>query len=129
MGGGARSRARQAEHLGRVYGALAADVLRCAEQEPALRQRACPDNPTIMAELARSLDDEWAVSLSDVWLRRTTLGFDAGQTLACLPSIAERVGALGGWDGDEQRRQMAQYQAEIAPMRRHRTADGRPAGP
>jgi len=82
-----------------------------------------------MAELARSLDDEWAVSLSDVRLRRTTLGFDAGQTLACLPSIAERVGALGGWDGDEQRRQMAQYQAEIAPMRRHRTADGRPAGP
>ncbi len=119
----------QAEHLGRVYGALAAEVLRRAEQQPALRQRACPDNPTIMAELARALDDEWAVSLSDVLLRRTTLGFDAGQALACLPSIAERVGALAGWDGDEQRRQMAQYQAEIAPMRRHRAADGRPAGP
>lgn len=109
----------QADHLGRVYGSLAPAVLARAEQDPRLRERACPGNPTIMAELARAFEDEWAVSLGDVLLRRTTLGFDPCQAVDCLGRIVAGVGALRGWDAEERRQQMAAYRAEVQPMRRH----------
>jgi glycerol-3-phosphate dehydrogenase len=111
----------QARHLGRVYGALAADVLRLAEREPALRERACPDHPTLVAELARAVHDEWALSLGDVLLRRTTLGLDARQGLDCLPQLAAQVGRFLDWDEPEQQRQIELYRATLEPMRRFST--------
>jgi glycerol-3-phosphate dehydrogenase len=112
----------QAEHLGRVYGSLAPSVLRLAEDDRRLRQRACADEPTILAELKRAVQDEWGVTLADVLLRRTTLGLGGGQALDCVESIAARVGEWAGWDAAEQAAQVAQYRAEVEPMRRHSSA-------
>ncbi|MDQ3810774.1 MAG: glycerol-3-phosphate dehydrogenase/oxidase, partial [Chloroflexota bacterium] len=61
----------QARHLGCVYGSLAPEVLALAEQDPRLTQRVCASQPSIAAELARAVADEWAVSIGDVLLRRT----------------------------------------------------------
>jgi glycerol-3-phosphate dehydrogenase len=107
-----------AKHLGRVYGSLAADVLRLVERQPELAARACPEHPTLLAELARSVDHEWALTLADVLLRRTTLGLDARQGLDCLEHLAAAVGAFLSWDAVEQREQVAAYRATIEPMRR-----------
>jgi len=112
----------QAQHLGRVYGSLAPRVLQLAEQDPGLTERVCPEQPGILAELARCVRDEWAVSLGDVLLRRTPIGLHACQALNCLDRIAERMAHLVGWDSAEQARQMDAYRREIEPMRRYSAA-------
>jgi len=111
----------QAQHLGRVYGSLAPSVLQLAEGDPRMAERVCPDQPSIVAELARSIRDEWAVSLADVLLRRTPIGLHACQALDCLDHIAERVAHIVGWDAAEQQRQVDEYRREIEPMRRYTT--------
>ncbi len=95
---------------------------RLIEREPALAARACPEHPTLLAELARSVDDEWALTLADVLLRRTTLGLDARQGLDCLEQLAADVGTFLDWDADERREQVGGYRATIEPMRRFSSA-------
>jgi glycerol-3-phosphate dehydrogenase len=104
----------QAAHLVATYGTMTPDLLERAERDPALRERACSHHPTILAEVQRAINVEWAVSLGDVFLRRTALGLQACQALDCV----ERVAALCGWDAAEQRRQVEAYRREIEPMRR-----------
>src|SRR5207248_7480177 len=65
----------QVAHLGSVYGSLAPSVLELAERDAALTRRVCPNQPTIAAQLARAVADEWALSIGDVLLRLTPLGF------------------------------------------------------
>jgi glycerol-3-phosphate dehydrogenase len=108
----------EADHLGATYGSLSNDVLARAERQPTLAEHVCPHQPTIRAELERAVTDEWALTLGDVLLRRTTLGLDACQALDCLDDVAAQVGGLLGWDAAEQARQVAAYRHEIEPMRR-----------
>jgi glycerol-3-phosphate dehydrogenase len=108
----------QAEHLGSIYGSLAPSVLARAERDPRLARRVCADHPTILAQLARAVEDEWAYSMSDVLLRRTPLGLSACQALDCLEDIADQMAALFGWDGAERARQVEAYRREVEPMRR-----------
>lgn len=107
----------QALHLGRVYGSLAPRVLALAEADRSLAERVCPTQPSIAAELARAVADEWAVTLGDVLLRRTSIGLHACQGLDCLETVTRHLGALLGWPAAERARQMAEYRAELEPMR------------
>ena len=109
---------QQAEHLGSIYGSLAPTVLARAESDPRLAQRVCPHQPTILAQLDRAVEDEWALSLGDVLLRRTPLGLEACQALDCLDDVAAHVAGLLGWDAAERARQVEAYRREIEPMRR-----------
>ncbi len=109
---------QQADHLGSIYGSLAPAILDRAEQDPALAQRVCPRQPTILAQLERAVEDEWALSLGDVLLRRTPLGLEACQALDCLDGIAQQMAGLLGWTAAERERQMEAYRREIEPMRR-----------
>ena len=111
----------QADHLGSIYGSLTPDVLDRVERQPGLAQRACPDRPTILAQVDRAVEDEWALSLADVLLRRTPLGLEACQALDCAGQVAEYMARLLGWSVAERQRQVEAYQREIEPMRRFRT--------
>ena len=107
-----------ADHLGATYGSLAHDVLARVERQPRLAERVCAHQPTIGAELERAVADEWALTLGDVLLRRTTLGLDACQALDCLDDVAAQIGGWLGWDAAQRARQVAAYRREIEPMRR-----------
>ena len=109
---------QQAEHLGSVYGSLTPTVLARAEADPRLGQRVCPHQPTILAQLDRAVEEEWALSLGDVLLRRTPLGLEACQALACLDDVAAHVAGLLDWDAAERARQVEAYRREVEPMRR-----------
>jgi glycerol-3-phosphate dehydrogenase len=111
----------QAEHLGAVYGSLAPSVLARVEADPELGRRICPNQSSIAAEIARAVDDEWAMSLGDVLLRRTPIGLSACQGLDCLDTTADCMAALLGWDAAERAHQMDAYRREIEPMRRFST--------
>jgi glycerol-3-phosphate dehydrogenase len=108
----------QAQHLASIYGSLAGSVLARVAERPALGERVCGDHPMIAAQLARAISDEWALTLSDVLMRRTPLGLDACQALDCLPLIAERLAPMLGWSAAEQARQVEAYRQELEPMRR-----------
>jgi glycerol-3-phosphate dehydrogenase len=112
----------QASHLGSVYGSLAPSVLALAEADPRLAERVCPNQPSIAAELARAVADEWALSIGDVLLRRTPIGLHKCQGLDCLDTVADHLSALLGWDSAERARQIEAYRREIEPMRRFSAA-------
>jgi glycerol-3-phosphate dehydrogenase len=109
---------RQATHLGHVYGSLAPEVLRLAREEPRLAERVCPHHPSIGAEVARAFRSEWAVSLADVLLRRTSIGLGACQALDCLDEVSKHVGRIAEWTTEECARQVDAYRREVEPMRR-----------
>src|SRR5207244_2534796 len=85
---------QQADHLGSIYGSLAPLILDRAERHPTLAQRVCPHRPTIRAQLERAVEDEWALGLGDVLLRRTPLGLQACQALDCLDASAQQLADL-----------------------------------
>jgi glycerol-3-phosphate dehydrogenase len=109
---------KQAEHVGAVYGSLAPSVLDLAERDRRAAQRVCPHQPTIVAQFERAVQDEWALSMADVLLRRTPLGLQACQALDCLDQVAEHCSRLLDWSHAERDRQIAAYRREIEPMRR-----------
>src|SRR5262249_55731007 len=109
-------------HLRDVYGARAARVLALAREDPSLATPLCPHHRGLAAEVVHAVRAEWARTLGDVLLRRTMLGIAACQGLDCVEQIAERVGALLGWDAARRQDEIARYRAEIAPMRRFSTA-------
>jgi len=63
------------------------------------------------------VNDEWAVTLGDALLRRTGLGLRACQALDCIDGVAERMGALCGWDTARRSAEIDAYRRELAPMR------------
>ena len=108
----------QTEHLASIHGSMTPRVLARAERDPRLAARVCPDQPTILAQIAHAVEDEWALSIGDVLLRRTPIGLTACQGLDCLDEIADAMARLRGWDELEKARQMDAYRREIEPMRR-----------
>ncbi|WP_299537660.1 glycerol-3-phosphate dehydrogenase/oxidase [uncultured Streptomyces sp.] len=62
-----------ARHLATHYGSLAFDIVRLADEDPALAERVHPDAPEIWAQVAYARDQEWAETADDVLRRRTTL--------------------------------------------------------
>src|SRR5437762_12769866 len=60
-------------------------------------ERLCPSNPEIVAQLHHAVQEELAVSLQDVLLRRTGIGTSACQGLACSEATGERMAQLRGW--------------------------------
>lgn len=104
-------------NLTTVYGSIGAAVLDLVASDPSLAEPLCPHEPTIAAELAYVIRDEWAVTLGDALLRRTGLGLRPCQALECVDAIADRMGALQGWDSARRAAEAAAYRRELAPMR------------
>ena len=56
-----------------------------------------PENPDIVAQLHLAVQDEMAVSLQDVLLRRTGIGTSLCQGRDCAEAIGRRMASLLGW--------------------------------
>jgi glycerol-3-phosphate dehydrogenase len=103
----------QRRYLLALYGRRAGEVLALAEAYPDLADKACSGQPTILGEVVFAARDESAVSLADVMLRRTPLGFAPDQGLAAAPRVAETLGSEVGWDAAEQAAQVEQYREQV----------------
>jgi len=62
-----------ADHLERLYGDEAGQVLDLADTIPDGLERIHPHGPDVWAQVAYARQAEWAVSVEDVAYRRTTL--------------------------------------------------------
>ncbi len=109
------------EALVTTYGRGAARVVELAGKIAGGTERLCPSNPDIVAQLHVAVQDEMAVSLQDVLLRRTGIGTSRCQGEDCAEPIARRMAALLGWTPRRLEAELEAYHAHVARSRRFRT--------
>jgi glycerol-3-phosphate dehydrogenase len=106
-----------AEHLVTTYGARYTAILRLIAAQPRLAERLDPAEHDCLAQLHHAVEREAARTLSDVFLRRLSLGFTANQGLPAVDRAAAELASLLGWDAERTAAEVADYRATIARMR------------
>jgi glycerol-3-phosphate dehydrogenase len=95
-------------------------VMELAGKVPDGGDRLCPTNPEIVAQLHVAVQDELAVSLQDVMLRRTGIGTSRCQGADCAEAIGRRMAELCGWRPRRLDAELDAYRAHVARSRRFR---------
>jgi glycerol-3-phosphate dehydrogenase len=108
------------ERLVSTYGRGYRRIVDLAGKVPGGTERLCPSNPEIVAQLHHAVQEEMAVSLQDVLLRRTGIGTSLCQGLDCAEAIAERMGQLSGWTPRRVAAELDAYGAHVARSQRFR---------
>ncbi|MBI4481925.1 MAG: glycerol-3-phosphate dehydrogenase/oxidase [Acidobacteria bacterium] len=109
-------------HLVELYGPRAADLL----QEVRMRgggSKLCRNQPVLEAQIRWSMEREQAVTLADIFLRRTAVGLLGCRGLDCAERAARLMGARLGWEETRVQKEVQAYVAELqracpAPIRR-----------
>jgi glycerol-3-phosphate dehydrogenase len=109
------------ETLVGLYGRAYPSVVILAGKVPNGAERLCPHNTDIIAQLHLAVQDEMAVSLQDVLLRRTGIGTSACQGLDCAESIGQRMRDLLGWSARRLDAELQAYRAQVARAHRFKT--------
>lgn len=93
---------RQREHLGRLYGTAAVDVMDLAAADPALAEPLSthPDRLDVAAQVVHAVTAEAAHTLADVIDRRLVLGTLGRVTLDEIAAVARVAGPWWGWSGE-----------------------------
>ncbi len=112
-----------AANLVGIYGTRAVDVAVRVAADPALAARLVPDRPDILAQVDHAVEEEMAVSVADVLVRRTQLYFRAAdQGLSAAEAVAGRLARRLGWSEEAAQASADAFRAEVARSRRWRTA-------
>ena len=110
-------------HLVEVYGARAPAVAALAIREPELAEQICMFSGAIAAEVVFAVQQEFALGMADILLRRCMagLGPDLGRgALQCaLPVVAKYL----GWDVARLNAEQKAYEAEIRVLEFHPPPD------
>jgi len=96
------------------YGTGAFRLLELVEFEPGLLQPVCPHHDLIQAELVYAIREEFACTISDVLVRRTTIAYSACQGLDLLSTLTDLFHRYGHCTPDELAEQVEQYQQFLA---------------
>jgi glycerol-3-phosphate dehydrogenase len=96
-----------------MHGSRAPNIVRLAAFDERMLQPLCPHTTHIVAEAVHALRREYAVTLSDVLLRRVPVALGACWSSECSRVAATRIGAPLGWDEEE-----IQWQVETLEMER-----------
>ena len=92
-----------------LYGVRAQSILDRVRETPELGERFDPASPAIAAELIFGLETEFAVTLTDLFARRTMLAFEPSHGLGGLARAAEIVGKHQEWSAADRREEMDEY--------------------
>ncbi|HEV2109611.1 MAG TPA: glycerol-3-phosphate dehydrogenase [Thermomicrobiales bacterium] len=104
---------RTAERLFHIYGVRAAAILRLAEREPALWTPLRVETDAIQAEVVFAVQDELALTLSDILLRRTMIGLGPDVGVGADEAVACVAHRFLGWDDNRVRDEIAGYREYI----------------
>ncbi|HEV8143812.1 MAG TPA: glycerol-3-phosphate dehydrogenase/oxidase [Methylomirabilota bacterium] len=108
------------ERLVATYGRGYRRVVELAGKVPGGAERLCPRNPEIVAQLHHAVQEELAVSLQDVLLRRTGIGTSACQGYDCVEAIGDRMAQLCGWTPRRLSAELDAYEAHVARSHKFR---------
>jgi len=100
---------RSADHLARVYGSRALDVLDLAGDDPTLREVFSPETGAIGAEVLLAFKREMAQTLADVLLRRTMVGIGPAAGVGADVAAARIACVHLGWDDRRATREVEEY--------------------
>jgi glycerol-3-phosphate dehydrogenase len=101
------------ETLVTTYGRGWSRVIDLAGKVASGTEALCPSNPDVVAQLHRAVQDEMAVSLQDVLLRRTGIGTSRCQGQDCAESIGQRMAQLLGWTPRRLDAELNAYRAHL----------------
>jgi glycerol-3-phosphate dehydrogenase len=110
----------QIQNLLDTYGRRYPAILTTAARAPELKDRLCPGNPDIRAQLVYAVEHERTETLQDFLLRRTGIGTSPCQGKDCCEAIGRWMGQLKGWDVARVDREIGEYLEEIALGERFR---------
>jgi glycerol-3-phosphate dehydrogenase len=92
-----------------LYGGRAADVVAKADRDPDLLEVFDPASGAVAAELVFAVEDDLAITLTDVLARRILLAFEPGHALDVVDDAADVLGDRLGWDGERRRAEIDEY--------------------
>lgn len=102
--------AATAVRLARLYGHRAAQVWRLTETDPTLGGVLDEKSGLIGAEVVFALQEDLAVTLTDIIARRVLLAFEPGHGQESLERIAAVAAAHAGWGEERVLEEIAEYQ-------------------
>jgi glycerol-3-phosphate dehydrogenase len=101
-----------ARHLATSYGTRWRDVFSSIQASNGA-DRIVPDLPYTIGELRYCVANEFAMTLADLFIRRTHLAFETSDHGAeSAPRAASAIAPLLGWDAVAERRAIADYERE-----------------
>ena len=109
-----------ATHLAETYGMRAVEMLERAARDAGEdgARRMIDDLPHVWEEIGWAADEEMAMSLDDVLVRRTGIFYRAlDQGLGVAEKVAARLAASLGWSDAHRDEQLARYRAHVAASR------------
>jgi glycerol-3-phosphate dehydrogenase len=109
----------QVSYLISLYGTRFKDVIGLTEERSELKERICPHNPDIKAQVIYAVEHELAKKAEDVLLRRTGIGTSTCLGLDCVGEVARLMGGRLGWDGGRVEREVAEYKSRVNAIYRH----------
>ena len=112
--------ADQITYLISLYGTRFKDVIALSEKNSELKERLCPHNPDIKAQVVYALEHELAQKAEDVLLRRTGIGTSACLGLDCVDQVVRLMGENLGWKGEQRKREVIEYKNRVDAFYRHR---------
>ncbi len=102
-----------AERLVMAHGSAWQRVWMRGEAEQRMRERILPDLPYIVAEAVYAVEEEHALTLADILIRRTHIAFETGDNgRAAARRVAPVIAPLLGWTVSEIDRALEIYGAE-----------------
>ena len=102
------------------YGSKALAIAEMARGRVELQAPLCSHSDHIAAEAVYALDQECAVTLADVLLRRVPVALGACWSEQCSRDAAGRIAAATGWDGDRVARELESFAIESEAFLRRR---------
>ncbi len=116
--------ARTVDRLVAFYGSRADRIVALAQRDERLTAGVHQGTGAIAAEVAFAVDEDLALTLSDVMARRMLLAFEPGHGRESVPAVVELLAHRLSWDGDRRAREAAEYETWLGHL-----AVPDPAGP
>ena len=101
-------------HLVALYAEHAADIVRLMAAQPALREPVAVGAETVAAEVVHVVEQEMAMTLGDIVVRRTALGSAGHPGRAAIEGCASIAAPRLGWDAARIEQEIAQVDAVYA---------------
>jgi len=115
---------RSASAIVEWHGSRSLDIATSARSRAELRVPLCSHSEHIVAEAADAFENECAVTLADVLLRRVPVALGLCWSSDCSREAAARVGAAMGWDDEQSTAQLEAFEAERNGFLRRAVAAG-----
>ena len=104
-----------ARRLVHAHGTMWRDVWRLAAREASLAERVEADRPYVLAELRHAVEQEMALTLGDLLIRRVPVAFETRDNgRAAARRLAPLAATWLGWDDARTARMIGDYDAEAS---------------